>query len=462
MSKQNEEISGRPIEEPYSVQEQSVEEATGNGWRETFRLAFEKARKDSRPTNRSALGRDHSRSLWLLAAAAVAVVLLFFVVFSSPNRSGTSAKFRRPGTPNLGQPAHHAQQTEGLPGSVTPLLSAQNAQADAPQNNDVSAADVDRTARPTPSNVTPPLGPSTTTQPQKAGTPALGQIDFSVPARSQPAPSTAVLPKHEPEDLRKTSIVFVRSAQNVPPGSAASEFPVAATSSATLRLPVGTKLVARLESVVTSAVKEPVSAAVEYNYERDGEIVVPAGAKAIGNLEQADRSGSVEIRFDSLEMPDGTTEKIDATAMSLTYGPLKGKVSGKKTATNFLVRTFTGLGQAATYLVGSGGLSAPLDESAFLRDRIATNIGIAGDQELNNLTSNQNVVVTLEGNTRFYIVLENGQTPTPSQPQSAPAQTTRPAPPTAEELRELLELQREMSAVYQQPPPTTAQASDSQ
>ncbi len=176
----------------------------------------------------------------------------------------------------------------------------------------------------------------------------------------------------------------------------------------TLALPAGTKLIARLESVVTSAVKEPVVAAIEYNYERDGEIVVPAGAKALGSLQQADRSGNVGIRFSSIQMPDGTTEKIDATAMSLTYGPLKGTVSGKKTGTNFLVRTFTGLGQAATYLVGSGGMSAPLSESAFLRDRIATNIGIAGDQELNNLTFNQNIVVTVPGNTRFYIVMEHG------------------------------------------------------
>ena len=42
-----------------------------------------------------------------------------------------------------------------------------------------------------------------------------------------------------------------------------------------------TRLVARLQSVVTSAVKAPVVAAIEYNYERDGEIVVPAGAKAL-------------------------------------------------------------------------------------------------------------------------------------------------------------------------------------
>jgi hypothetical protein len=55
-------------------------------------------------------------------------------------------------------------------------------------------------------------------------------------------------------------------------------------------LPPGTRLVARLESAVSTRVKEPVVAVIEYNFERGGEIVVPAGAKAIGQLRQADRS----------------------------------------------------------------------------------------------------------------------------------------------------------------------------
>ena len=44
---------------------------------------------------------------------------------------------------------------------------------------------------------------------------------------------------------------------------------------------------ARLQSAVSTAVKAPVVAAIEYNYERDGEIIIPAGAKAFGELQQA-------------------------------------------------------------------------------------------------------------------------------------------------------------------------------
>jgi len=222
-----------------------------------------------------------------------------------------------------------------------------------------------------------------------------------------------------------------------------------------LDLPVGTRLVARLQSAVNSAIKTPVVAAIEYNYEKGGQIVVPAGAKALGTLQQADRSGYVAIRFDTMQMPDGTTEKIDAAAMSLTYGPLKGNVNGRRTGTRFLVRAFTGIATAATYLVGAGGnngFNGPLSESALLRDRIATNIGIAGDQELNGLAFNQNIVVTVPGNTRFYIVVEKSAASGGGQVRPAATQQVNNAPlPTAEELRQLLQLRRELSEMVQQP-----------
>jgi hypothetical protein len=44
---------------------------------------------------------------------------------------------------------------------------------------------------------------------------------------------------------------------------------------------------------VSSAVKTPVVAAIEYNYERDGEIVIPAGSKAFGELSQVNDQGYV-------------------------------------------------------------------------------------------------------------------------------------------------------------------------
>lgn len=432
--------------------------------KEIFRQAFDKAKRQDQPTNRSGLGRDRSRSMLLLGVAAVVVLLLFFMVFSSPNHPQKSVNAKVAGSADLGRRTTPGQNQNQV-GSSTPLMNAQPAPPDQGDGKQITASDVNNTAKPVPQPAPTRLSSSVSVQ-QAKGIPAqpaehpyaLGQIDIAdLPVREhsvQPASADSTS-KQEPDDLRKPSLVFVRNVQSASGSGTTRTQPTAIEEAVNrLQLPAGTRLIARLESAVTSAVKAPVVASIEYNYERDGEIIVPAGAKAVGTLQDADRSGNVGIRFNSIEMPDGITQKIDATAMSLSYGPLKGAVSGKRSGTNFLVRTFTGLGQAATYLVG-GGLDAPLSESAFLRDRIATNIGMAGDQELNGLTFNQNVVVTVPGNTRFYLVMEQNSGGSQPQPQSTTTQTATAAqpatnPPSLDELRQLLQLRQEMNAMYQQ------------
>ena len=287
---------------------------------------------------------------------------------------------------------------------------------------------------------------------------------------SIPVPPPAVPVHDEADALKKASLVFVSSnsgtsnyatsASMVRPVSPAAE-PALLERNAAALLPNGSRLVARLQSAVSTAVKTPVVAAIEYNYERDGEIIIPAGTKAIGELQQANRNGDVGIHFNSLQMPDGTTEKIDAGSMSLGYGPLKGSVSGSNAVKRVLVRSLTGVGSMAAYLVGGpGGLSGAsgqLDNSILLREQIASNAGLAGEQEFQSLAFNENVVVSVPGNTRFFIVLLEGSG------QKAPA-TTTPAGtrgttqvvsngnaqlPSAEELRELIELKTELNQMYQ-------------
>jgi hypothetical protein len=426
------------------------------GWREIFRQAFDKARREHQVTNRRELGRDRSRSLFLLAAAAIAVLLVFLGVFSSSNTARKSTDAKRVGAPDLGRRETPGQQATDQTGSVTPLLNAQTGQPEPPGSQGVTPEDVGRTARPTQSPIGVQSRPTTTPATRNAGQYALGKVDFSDPTTHQQAPGPATSSVQQAsDDLRKPSLVFVRSVRSNSPSVGARAATTALEENPVmLDLPAGTRLIARLQSVVNSAIKTPVVAAIEYNYEKDGQIVVPAGAKALGTLQQADRSGYVTIRFDMMQMPDGTTEKIDAAAMSLTYGPLKGNVGGRRTGTRFLVRTFTGLGTAATYLVGAGGsngFNGPLSESALLRDRIATNIAIAGDQELNGLAFNQNIVVTVPGNTRFYIVVEKSTASGGGQVRPATMQQVNNAPlPTVEEFRQLLQLRRELSEMVQQ------------
>ena len=86
-------------------------------------------------------------------------------------------------------------------------------------------------------------------------------------------------------------------------------------------LPTGSRLVARLQTAISTAVKTPAIAVIEYNYERNGEIVIPAGTKAIGQLSQANRNGQVGLRFTALEMPDGTPRASKAVASVWTTAP---------------------------------------------------------------------------------------------------------------------------------------------
>jgi hypothetical protein len=120
----------------------------------------------------------------------------------------------------------------------------------------------------------------------------------------------------------------------------------------------------------------------------------------------------------------------------------------------------TGLGTVAAYVVGgqgTTGFNGAISENALLRERIADNVGMAGQDEINMLAANQNIVVTVPGNTRFYIVLEKG-----SSDQQAGKPGVRPTDvnsagfangkvPTLEELRELIQLKNELNQMYLQP-----------
>jgi hypothetical protein len=208
-----------------------------------------------------------------------------------------------------------------------------------------------------------------------------------------------------------------------------------------------------------------VVAVIEYNYERDGGIVVPAGAKAFGELQQANGSGHVGIHFHSLQLPDERVEKIDGAAMDLKFGPLKGYVGGKRTGTRLLVRSLTGVGTIAAYLVGvrggPSGLNGPITEGALLRERLANNAALAGEQELTTMAFSQNTVVTVPGNTRFYIVLQKSAMEGNATPAGVHADELRASAaggadargetqPSIQELRELMELRRELTRMYQE------------
>jgi hypothetical protein len=247
----------------------------------------------------------------------------------------------------------------------------------------------------------------------------------------------------------KSSIVFVRSPEPAQTAPGIRPAVTAPFEQISLVSP-GTSLLARLEAEATTALKMPVVASIEYNYERDGRIVVPAGTKVIGDVEQASPQGYLHIRFHTLRMPDGREESMEATAISLDHQPLKGQVSGKNGGKKVLSRTLSGVGTVAAYAVGGGaGLSRTITGESLLRDRLAGNVALAGEQQLTNAAYTENISVTVPANTRFYVVVQKpAVAPTPTR-ISEPARPSVEMP-TVQELRELMELRREINRMYQE------------
>jgi hypothetical protein len=429
------------------------------GWAAQIRQAMQRSPQGEARTNikRQQLREDRTKAFLMLAGSTVVLGLMFFALFSSPSSSRKSNS-TRPNEPHLGRGPAPAIDTSH---SVTPLLNADTRNPEG-ETGKLSPQDIKNTAK---QRMTAQAGPSFPATPPPASATrdyALNKIQF--PAEPGPAPAPAQ-PAPQPQRLNRASLVFVSAgsgtgARQTRLASATAELAYLELQSSVL--PPGTRLVARLETPVSTAVKTPVVAAIEYNYDRDGEIVIPAGSRAFGELDQANDRGYVGIRFQSLQLPDGSTQTIDGRSMGLNYKPLEGKVTGRNTGKKFLVRSLTGVGTilAATVGVQGGlGVNDTMSNNVLLRERLANNIALAGEQQLNDLAYHQNIVVTVPGNTRFYIVLtksgdRSSGTATPGRnvPAGNPNTPTHAAGslPSVQELRELMQLKTELTQMYQQ------------
>jgi len=244
--------------------------------------------------------------------------------------------------------------------------------------------------------------------------------------------------------MEKSSLIYVRNVSVSGVNPQTRERMSTETPEIGPGLSTGTRLRARLESAASTAMRAPVLAVVEYTYERDGQIVVPAGAKAVGHIQEADRSGYVRIQFESLMMPDGATIPIQAVATDLDMRPLKGKVEGKNTGKNVLVRSLSGIGQAGALLLGRGSLNQPLSESDLMRERVSNNIGEASDEEISRMAITSRIVVTVSADTPIYVVLEQTRKTDVASGRSD-GRNSQSLATNAEELRQLLQLKRELN-----------------
>jgi hypothetical protein len=128
-------------------------------------------------------------------------------------------------------------------------------------------------------------------------------------------------------------------------------------------------------------------------------------------------------------------------------GPVKGKVEGKNTGKNVLVRSLSGIGQAGTMLLGRGAsLNQPLSESDLIREQVSNNIGQASDEQISRLAVTARIVVSVSAGTPIYVVLEQSSKSVPGfRASTSDAQAANSE--SMDQLRQLLRLQQELNEV---------------
>ena len=352
--------------EPVSAQEpiQARESTVVNGRREpatTF------------ATRTDAKGPEGiDRQKLVLLGSGLAVAVLFFVFTAVVGRSP-----KKPAS--LKQSSQLAKQEVTKPpkGSVTPLMDTVRAPAPDNSSGQLGPSDIRRTRSLNDNGHFKPVAAKPSAAASLGSVPSFADTqqkwEDPAPYGGSPAAETS---QAQQNSLKEPSIIFVRSVtQN--PAVSVSKVNSDGDGAATLELTPGTRIQAKLETQISSAVQAPVVAVVEYTYAVGDRIIVPAGARVYGQLQQADRSGLVSVKFDEIELLDAAREKIDAIGTGLDLGPIKGNVYGKNTGKNFLVRAVSGIGSVLAEVAGNNSNGA-FSEDDMLRERLAENIGTLG------------------------------------------------------------------------------------
>jgi Bacterial conjugation TrbI-like protein len=218
------------------------------------------------------------------------------------------------------------------------------------------------------------------------------------------------------DEVTKTRIVFSR--KSVPAEADATKYLGPAITN--FGLEPGFHVAARLEASATTSVAAPVTAVIEYNYERDGQIVLPAGSRAIGRINSADAHGNMAITFESVDLPNGSTVPISAVAVDTNLRSLRGQVTGSSRGKAMLVATLSGIGQTTAMMLGNN-TSTALSGADMMRSQLSQNMGNTADTQIAKMVSNERIVVTLAAGTELYMVFTKAALPQNSAQQSPSA-----------------------------------------
>lgn len=340
----------------------------------------------------------------LIVAGTLAVLSIVMVALLSTTGKSRKKTMEETGKPNLGQ-AH----TGTASGDLVPNNKVKPTPNGAPESGVVNASDIERTKSPQFAQ-SKPLGtsgqlPKTLGEIGKFEEPDTSpnrQGKWTPPPYGSESPQNQQSEKKAEDALSQPSLIF--TAHEQPVSHSGSESQTAGPNN--LGLAPGYRVAARLESMASTAVHAPVVAVVEYNYERDGAIIIPAGARVIGKITQADPSGLMNLAFSSIDFPDGSSVPIDAVGADMNLQAIRGQVTGKQRGKSMLVRSLSGIGETAAMMIGAPSANSAFSENDLMRMQVANNIGNAGDQQIMQMLTMEHIVVSVSAGTEVYVVFE--------------------------------------------------------
>ncbi len=364
-------------------------------------------------------GKDKTKTILIGIVGAFVLFVALFGLISTKGKSKSKTSSEA-GKPSLGRVVAPSAQGQIIPSENAAAPIAVQGKAGALDAHDIEKTRVASLTNHSPSSA---AGSSAQPTPTKGSPPvkALGQInqfqqpdtdpqhlrnwgpepyqgqDYGQAAQTAQATQEA---RQEQDEYGKASMVFVAHQSSTSEKSSSILRP----SIDNFGLASGYHVGARLESMASTALNSPVTAVVEYNYQRDGKVLIPAGARAIGKISQADASGIMNITFTALEMPTGENVPISAIGATTSLQALKGQVTGKNVGRGLAVRSLAGLGEAGAMLVGQGGVNSAVSESDMIRQRAAENIGNGADQQVTSLMTTQHIVVSVPAGTEIYLI----------------------------------------------------------
>lgn len=383
-------------------------------------------------------GKDKTKTILIgIVGAFVLFVALFGLI-------STKGKIKSKSPSEAGKPSLGRVVTPSAPGQIIPSENAAAPVAAQGKTGALDAHDIEKTRVASLTNHNPSSATAGSAQPTPTkGAPvkALGQINqFQQPdtdpqhlrnwgpepyqgqdhGQTAQASQSTQEARQEQDQYGKASMVFVAHQSSTSDKSSSLLRP----SVDNFGLASGYHVGVRLESMASTALNAPVTAVVEYNYQRDGKVLIPAGARAIGKISQADASGIMNITFAALEMPTGENVPISAIGATTSLQAIKGQVTGKNVGRSLAVRSLAGLGEAGAMLVGQGGVNSAVSESDLIRQRAAENIGNGADQQVMSLMTTQHIVVSVPAGTELYLIFTKPQRVNPTAAQTVDPSTT--------------------------------------